>query len=49
MPQKSAIFFLGSNLGLYMCLKIKICYLKIFIKIRMDEKYIKIREMLFKN
>ena len=33
----------------YMCLKIENYYLKTFVKIRVGEKYIKIRVMLFKN
>ena len=32
-----------------MCLKIKNCYLKIFIEIRVDKKCVEIRKMLFKN
>ena len=32
-----------------MCLKIKKYYLKMFMKIYVGEKYVKIREMLFKN
>ena len=33
----------------YMCLKIKNCCLKIFVEIRVGEKCMEMREMLFKN
>ena len=32
-----------------MCLKIENCYLKIFVEIRVGEKCVEMREMLFKN
>ena len=32
-----------------MCLKIKNCYLKIYIEICVDKKCVEIRKMLFKN
>ena len=33
----------------YKCLKIKNYYLKIFVKIRVSKKYMKIHKILFKN